>query len=246
MVVGYDKIGVNNRQLLALPFNEGVGVITKDVAKPEHRMTMNDPGGGSFAWGDVALSGTPYLEFVTIGGGVTDGVYLDCPAAASVDLNFVAGSYSVCGWVNWQSDGFSEIVIGRYGTDLDGWDCYFNAGSFSLSLRHNHATLNPNFSSQCFSGGWGVGIWYFFCITRTGGDLFPLMYRNAVPLAMSYEATGMLDPDTCNRDLVVGCRNTKDANWYKGSMWNLRVWDRALQPWEWKFLFERERHRFDI
>ena len=90
MTVGYDKIGVNNRQLLALPFNEGIGVITKDVAKPEHLITLNVPGGGSFTWGKMAISGRPYLGFTAIGGGVADGVYLDCPAADTVDMNFIS------------------------------------------------------------------------------------------------------------------------------------------------------------
>lgn len=72
----FDKVAVNRQMLLSLPFREGVGTITQDVAKPEHLFTQGDPGGGSFAWGNLA-TGCPYLEFVSVGFGVTDGVYLD-------------------------------------------------------------------------------------------------------------------------------------------------------------------------
>ena len=242
---GYDNKPENASILLDLPFYEGVGMITNDQAKPHHPMTMKDPGTGSFSW-DALPSGLGVLTFVTTGGGPAAGVHLDSPAADTADLNFRGGDYSIGGWTKWQSDGFSEIVIGRYGTDLDGWDCFFNAGSFSLSLRHNHASRGPNFSSQCFSSPWGVGVWNFFGISRLGASLYPLMYKNGVAITMSYEATGMLDPDTCNRDLVVGCRNTKDANWFKGSMWGLRVWNRALSAANWRRIFKKERAWFGV
>ena len=243
MPIGYDKLALNYGTLLDLSFLEGSGVITHDRAKPSRVLTQRDPGGGSFAWGNLP-SGYPYLEFTTIGGGATDGVYLDCPAADTVDLDFITDDYTILFWSNWQSDGFSAIVVGRYGTELDGWDCFFNAGSSSLSLRHNHLSLTPNLSSQCFSAGWGVGVWKLAGIIRRGASLYPLMYRNGIPLEMSYEVTGMLDPDTCNRDLVVGCRNTKDANWFKGMLRGLRVWGRALSPREMLMIWNMERHWF--
>jgi len=245
MTLHYDSVGYNREILLDLPFREGTGVITQDVAKPHHPMTMVDPGGGSFVWTELA-NGLTVMEFVTIGGGATDGVYFESGAADTGDLNFTSGDYSIAGWTKWQSDGYSEIIIGRYGTNLDGWDCYYNAGSFSLSLRHNHSSIVGNPNSQCFSTGWGVGVWKFFSISRLGASLYPLHYRNAVPLTMSYEASGMLDPDTCNRDLVIGTRNTKDANWYKGFMWRPRVWKRALSEEEWVQIFERERGWFGV
>ena len=61
MVRGYDKLHLDYGLLLALPFREGVGLITRDVAMPHHELTQNDPGGGSFTWGRV-VSGCPYLQ----------------------------------------------------------------------------------------------------------------------------------------------------------------------------------------
>lgn len=249
MTLGYRKIELNYGQLLSLPFTEGMGTVPHDVIVPSHILTLNDPGGGSFVWGKEAISGCPTLEFVTVGGGPADGVYLDCPAADTVDMNFTTGDYSIGVWINWDSTGgWSEIIIGRYGVDLDGWETYLDisGGLNTLSQRHHHASLAPNNNSNCYSIGWTPNEWHFLGISRTGGNLYPVHYRNGVALDMEYEASGMLDPDTCNRDLVIGCRYTKDANWYKNQMWNIRVWNRALTEEEWLRIFEIERHWFGV
>jgi len=242
-MIGFDKLDINHELLLGLPFREGAGTITHDRAKPHHILTQHVPGGGSFAWGNMD-TGCPYLEFIPIGGGATDGVYLDCPAADTADLNFTSGDYSIGGWINWGAGtSQSEILIGRYATEVDGWDCHLNATlGATLSLRHNHSSLGTNHST-CFSRGWTPGTWWLFGISRLGASLFPLMYRNAAPVVMSYSAGGMLDPDTANRDLVMGARAiTLAGNWYYDYMWNIRVWGRALSEEEWKFIFHREKH----
>lgn len=246
-MIGYDKEGFNYRQLLSLPFNEGVGALAHDVAKPDRTLPMHIPGGGSFTWDNAIKSGCPILEFVTVGGGAGDGVYLDCDWSKSADMDFTTGDYSVACWINWDSTGgWSEIIIGRYGVDWDGWEIYLDisSGLNTVSQRHHHASLTPNLNSNCYSTGWTPGAWHFLGISRIGGNLYPIHYRNGEPLTMSYEDSGMLDPDTCKRDLVIGCRYTKDANWYINQMWNPRVWDRALSRSEWKQIYEIEKHWF--
>lgn len=251
MVKHYDSISINENILLDLPFREGVGTITQDVAKPHHPLTMYDPGGGSFVWGNEA-SGCPTLEFVAVGRGDTDGVYLSCPAADTVDLDFTAGDYSIACWIKWTDIGDSSIIIGRYwitapSTFEDGWEIYLDesAGRNTVSQRHSHASLAPNTNSNCYSVGWTPGTWYLLGISRTGGNLYPIHYRNGVPLTMAYSAAGMLDPDTCNRDLVIGTRCTKDANWFWGKHGKaLRVWGRALSADEHKYIYELERGQF--
>jgi len=245
---GYDNIPINEDILLDLPFREGIGAVTMDHAKPHHPMTMNDPGGGSFAWTSLA-SGLMVLDFVTVGGGFNDGVYLDCPAAKTVDLNFTAGDYSLSAWINWNSAGsWSEIIMARYGVNLDGWETYLNVsgGRNTVSQRHSHVSLAPNTNSTCFSTGWTPGTWALLGISRTGGDLYPVHYRNGVALTMAYEVSGMLDPDTCNRDFVIGCRYTKDANWYKSKMSRPRIWNRALSASDWLTIFKSERDWFGV
>jgi hypothetical protein len=242
----FDKLAVDHGMLLGLPFREGTGTLVLDRAKPHHLLTQHIPGGGSFAWGNLA-TGCPYLQFIPIGGGAADGVYLDSPAADTVDMNFTSGDYSIGGWINWGiGTSQSEIIIGRYATQVDGWDIYLNGVSNTLSHRHHHSSLGAgNLKSECYSTGWIPGSWNFFGVSRVGSSLYPVHYRNGRELDMTYDANGMLDPDTANRDLVVGCRNTKDANWYFDFMWNIRVWDRCLDGEEWKFIYDRERHWFN-
>jgi len=244
----YDSVIENDSILLDLPYREGIGTETKDHAKPHHAVTMHDPGGGSFTWTSLA-SGVMALEFVTVGGGGVDGVYLQSLAADTVDLDFTAGDFSISAWIKWDSTGgWSEIIMGRYGVNLDGWEVYLDisGGLNTVSQRHNHASLNPNFNSNCYSTGWTPGEWAFLGISRIGGDLYPKHYRNGNVLEMSYEVSGMLDPDTCNRDLTIGCRYTKDANWFKGFQYRPRIWNRALSQQEWQAIFNRERDYFGI
>lgn len=244
---GYDLIPENEDILLDLSFYEGVGLITHDQAKPHHSMILNDPGTGSFVWISIA-SGLMVLDFVPVGSGPTQGVYLNASAANTADLDFTNGNFSIGGWINWEWNGQSSIIIGRYGVNFDGWEIYLDesGGRNTVSQRHSHASLTPNLNSNCFSTGWTPGTWAFLGISRTGGDLFPIHYRNGIALTMAYEDSGMLDPDSCNRDLVVGCRYTKDANWYKNQMWGLRIWERTLSAVEWLNIFERERDWFGI
>lgn len=241
-------MAINHSLLLGLPFREGAGVITHDEAKPVRLLTQHVPGGGSFVWGNLA-TGCPYLQFVAVGVGANDGVYLDCLAADTGDLNFISGDYSIGGWFNWDSTGGeSEYIIGRGVVETDGWDMYLNISAHlptgnTLSQRHAHATGGAgNLKSECYSEGWTPGIWWFFGMSRSG--LYPLHYRNAIPLEMDYGGATMLDPDTANRDLVIGARNSKDDHWYRGMMWNLRVWGRALSQEDWSFILHREGHWF--
>lgn len=243
MSVGaFDKLAINNSLLLGVPFREGTGMVTRDEARLHRELTMVDPGGGSFSWGNL-VSGIPYLDFVTGGG---SGVYIECPAADTGDMDFTNDDYSVGGWINWQWNGTSSIIMGRYGVSLDGWELYLDisGGLNTVSQRHHHVSLAPNTYSSCYSTGWTQSEWFLLGVSREAASLYPVHYRNAVPLQMTYEATGMLDPDTCNRDLVIGCRYTKDANWYLNMMWNMRVWNRTLTEADWKFIFLREGHWF--
>lgn len=239
---GYDNVPENDSVVLDVPFREGSGTLTRDHAKPHHPMGMNDPGGGSFVWTTLA-SGLMVLEFVTAGYGVTDGVYFHSSAANTGDLDFTSGDYSIGCWIKWTAGTQSQIIMGRYGVNIDGWEIYLDVsgGKNTVSQRHSHNSLTPNTNSNCYSEGWEPGVWSLLGISRSGSSLYPAHYRNGAALTVTYEASGMLDPDACNRDLTIGCRYTKDSNWYKGQMWRPRIWDRALPPLEWQNMFERER-----
>lgn len=242
MVRGYDKIEVNYGVLLDLPFNEGSGIATHDIAKSHHQdITLVGP-----TWDKVALSNAGVLNF----DGLTD--YLECPAADTLDLDFI-GDYSILCWINWEDTGIAgEIVVGRYDIDVahSGWELYLAAtpGVDSLTTRHHHAgTLVPpitgNPRSACYSVGWTRGVWCLLGVSRAGGGEAQ-HYRNGVPLAMV--TSGLHDPEPCSEDLVVGVRWTKNATYYKGMMKGLRLWGRALSAEEMMDIFETERPLFGV
>ena len=241
-VKGYDK-AINRNQLLALPFEEATGLVTQDVAKPHHPIDMSvvPP-----TW--VALANDRgMLEF----NGASN--YLECAAASCADLDFITGDYSIAGWINWIDTTNSEIIIGRYGVSLDGWELYlWRTPPNYLTLRHHHVSYCPsppcppgNPRTGCYSVGWLPGQWWFMGVTRSGA--YPKMFRNGEALEVTFDPIiGMHDPDTCNRDLVIGTRFTKGSDWYQGRMWNLRVWGRELSDDDMKFIFLTERHLFGV
>ena len=79
-------------------------------------------------------------------------------------------------------------------------------------------------------------------MSRSG--IYTPHYRNGEALVMDYGGATMLDPDTAVRDLIIGARYDLSGNWYRGGMWNPRIWGRALSAIEWKYLYETERHWF--
>ena len=235
MTVGFDKMSVNQELLMSLPFREGTGAITQDYAKPLREVDLiNAP-----AWTTIA-SGLGVLAF---DGGVSD-QYLECPGVETADLDFT-GDYSIVAWVNWKDTTQSEIVVGRYETEVDGWDIYLTSTHIdTLSQRHHHSSLAQT-TDNCYSVGWtpDTGNWYLIGVTRSG--LYPLHYRNGVPLTMSYSAFGFRDPDACNQDLVIGTRGvTKANNFYKGDMQGVRTLGRALSARDHMNVYQLEKHWF--
>lgn len=246
-IIAYDKKSVYHNLLLALPFREATGLITRDRATPHHQ--------------DVDLVGAPSWVSLANGLGVLDfnaaavSHYLECLAVNTADLNFTTGDYSIAVWVNHKDTGHFQpkIVVGRYGVDLDGWEIYLETnailGVHYLEHRHHHASHAPTLRTGCYSTGWTPDTgWALIGITRhkSGGVSYPQHYRNGTLLEMTWVTGGMLDPDTCNRDLVIGARFTKDQDWYDGRMWNLRIWNRELSEDEMRFLFNCERHWFGV
>lgn len=243
MVKGYDKLRVDYGMLLDLPFNEGIGAVTRDIAKPHHQNValVHAP-----TWERVDLSNTPVLDF----DGAND--YLECPAAATIDLDFTFEDYSILCWINPLDTGGAEMIMGRYALDgagngIGGWELFLFAigGGGSLNSRHSHATLGAgNEDDSCFSTGWFPGSWVLIGVSRSG--LYPVHYRDGVPLAMTYGPSGMRNPDAIVQDLVIGVRFSKNANYYKGKMKRPRIINRALTASDMRDVFEMERHLFGV
>jgi len=228
----YDDLPLNEDMLLDLPFREGTGAITQDLAKPHHAVDLiNTP-----TWASEA-SGLGVLTF--------DGTseYAEAQGADTADLDFTNGDYSVSAWIKWAAGQSSQIVIARYEVSVSGWEVYLYeaAPTFSLTLRHHHAA-GATTRTGVNSLGWTQGVWHHMGISRVGAAAYH--YRNGVLLDTTITPGGLIDPATCNQDLVIGIRYSKDTNWYKGSMWRPRVWGRALSAKEWLTLYELERGWF--
>lgn len=238
MSVGlFDKAETNHQLLLSLPFREGTGVLTRDVAKPCHEdVTLV----GAPAWVSLA-TGLGVLDF----NGITD--YGECAAADTADLNFTSEDYSITAWIYRGVSAQSQIVLGRYLVDTDGWETYFYTSGIHeyLTLRHHHASLAPApVRTACYSDDWTTGQWFHLAITRSG--LYPKHFRNGNEIEVTYSVGGLQDPDTCVRDLVIGCRTTKNADWYSQYMWDPRIWLGELSAVQIKTLFHMDAHWFGL
>lgn len=231
MTLAYDKRTINNQLCLDLPFREATGILAHDRARADRQIDfVNTP-----TWATIA-SGLGVLDFDE-----PSHEYLECDTLDTTDLDFTTGDYSIAVWLNWCDTTSSEIIVARYELDVDGWETYFYDSI--LQLRHHHAGGATD-RTGAYSYGWTPLIWWLMGITRSGA--YPLHYRNGVELEMGYSTGGMLDPATCNQDLVIGVRYSKDNDWYDGQMQGLRIWDRELSSSEMMMLFQRERHWFGV
>jgi len=239
MTVSYDSIAENNGILLDLPFTEGIGTVTRDRAKPHHS--------------DVDLINTPTWETIASGLGVltfdrASQEYLELDTANSLDFNFEGGNYSISAWIRWEDPMTSVNIMGRYELDHSGWEVYLYAGGSGqnyLTQRHHHAgtLVSGNPRSGCYSEGWTPEVWWLFGSSR-GGVGEATHYRNGVELPMV--TGGLVDPESCAQDFLIGARYTKNADFYNGKMWRPRIWNRALTEADWVNIFEKERDWFGV
>jgi len=233
---GYDNLPINHQILLDLPFREGSGIITRDVAKPHHQ--------------NVALVNTPTWESLVSGLGVIDldGVdqYLQLLAASCVDLNFTSEDYSLGGWVYFRAGGDdNKTPMSRFLLDNNGWELYHWTNEI-LTLRHHHAgtIVDGNPRTGAYSRNWAFGKWWFMGVSRSGavaqfwrGDASGLA---ALPTTIT--AGGLIDPETCAQNLNIG-RSPADENYHNGKLWRPRVWgDRYLSEADWTQIFNIEKH----
>jgi len=147
------------------------------------------------------------------------------------DLN---AGYTIMGWINWDTTGQSEVIIGRYEVDVGGWELYLyeTGGIYSLNQRHHHAgtviDLHPRTAS--YSNGWTAGTTWHFTVVFNGSGTDATHYRNGVPVVVASSTGGMLDFESTTQDLVVGIRYSKDANWYSGWMSKIKFYPYIWTP----------------
>jgi len=241
-MIGYDNLAINHQILLDLPFREGSGAITRDVAKPHHQ--------------DVDLINTPTWESLISGLGVIDlnGVneYLQLLAASCADLDFTSEDYSLGGWVYFRAGGaVDKTPIGRFLVDNNGWELYHYAANEILTLRHHHSLSIPpggaNPRTGAYSGGWAFGKWWFMGVSRSGASA--QFYRGdasgLVALPTTITTGGLIDPEACGQNLYIG-NDPTNTNLHTGKLWRPRVWGRALTWSDWMHIFNMAGHWFGV
>ena len=221
----YDNVKYHRRMLLDLPFLEGTGIITQDVAKPHHPITLaNTPTWSSLASGK---------QILTLDGSTE---YLQCLNASCLDLGFTSGDYSIGGCFEWTTAGDdSQIIIGRYQVDVGGWELYlYSTGA--MTLRHHHAA-GATIRTGCYSMGWGYDAKAFFGVSRSGSS--GQFYRNGA--AITTVSDVLIDPEATDQDLVIGVRFSKSDNNFKGNFGRLFIAGEALSADDWSEIYELEK-----
>ena len=159
--------------------------------------------------------------------------------------------YTIEGWINWEiAAEISQIVIGRYELDVSGWELYLSkvAAVVSVTQRHHHAgtIVDTHPRSATFSNGWTENTPWHMAVVFQGNGTDCIHYRNAVPVAVTSSTGGIRAFEETSRDLVLGARYTKDANWYQGEMSKLRMLDYILTPGQIYVIFNAERSLFGV
>jgi len=230
MTVMYDSISYNRRMLLDLPFREGIGVITQDVAKPHHPVTLvNTPSWTTLPSGKMAMG--------LAGWGSTE--YAQCLNAACADLGFTDSDFSIGGWFTWENTvEDSQILIGRYEVSVGGWEVYLTeAGALRyLSLRLHHAG-GASLRTGAYSLGWAYSALSHFGISKIGNTAY--FYRNGEPVTTVSDV--LINPEATTQDLVIGIRYTKNANMLSGLTPRLVVAEEGLTAEDWKNMYKNQK-----
>lgn len=229
MARSLDKDTLGHGLLLSLPFSEGVGTATvKDIARPHHLVSQaNSP-----AWTQLP-SGQPVMSF----NGVNE--YLSATGASTADLDFVAGDFSIAMWAYIEDMSSAMILAGRYELDVSGWELYtFN---YYLNLRISTGGADPSVS--CYGKTYNPDTWMLLGLSRAGA--YPRFWRDGREMEATYETGGIPNPTTSAQDLVIGVRYSKNANYLNGKLGGLRIWNRALEPYEHRRIYDEERHLYE-
>jgi|GEM_PF-2318871 len=235
-VAGYDKIDVNKGLLLDLPFEEGVGVLAHDVAKPHHVASL---AGHAPAWSEIVSSGLGILDF---GAGLN--TYLEIPGADTLDLDFT-GDFSLAAWICPIYTAQPLVIMCRNTTGTCGWCMWlYNNITYGpiLSFRASHGGVAPGYS-ECWAGNFPGSVWQLAGYSYDSVAQTITCYKNGLPITTNYTPP-FPAPVACGagNKVLIGCQEGEASNWYEGKMRRPRAWGRTLSDSDWRFLWNSEKH----
>lgn len=228
MAIGYDKLSLNHELLLGLTFEEMIGTVTYDRAKPAHPCTLHN----APTWGSLA-SGLPYLDFNS-----ATPHWLDCPVAATGDLDFTSEAFSQAIWIN-RDTGVLSHIISRVDVASEGWYWYIDIAGAVLfyTVNAGGSQITTTYVNEII-----VGNWYLIGITRSVGSV--RIFKNGKDV--TYSADTHEDPSSVNEELHIGIARDETSNPFDGKIALPRIWGRQLAEWEMLEIFNIERHWFGV
>lgn len=234
---GYDNIVANRQIALDLPFYEGVGGITHDVAKPHQIATLTGPP----TWTNASATGLSDLGILQFNGAAH---YLQIAGADSTDLDFT-GDFTLLEWIYAISmDPGSNSLMCRNEVDASGWSMYVTldagAGNY-LSLRTNQVGSH----TDAYISNIPVATWLLLGYTRNQAGESAIGYKNGVAQTTTM-APNILDPITSAQKLLVSVEDGEGSVFFDGYQWRPRAWPRELLASEMLYIFEAERHFFGV
>lgn len=238
---GYDKSDLQKGLLVSLPFDEGIGTNTHDIASPHHPFVFGGVGHNP-TW--VQLSSG--LWVLNCAGADPDYIY--SPAASNGDIEFTSSDFTIVMWIypTTLTSGSSKNMISCHtGTYSNGWVFYLSGGStgqynWQSSLMCVHGSSQwVGFSTQTI----GPNVWYLVGGTRTQTMLSP--YING---RFNYQTVvgSPGNPDAYSADCRIACRSVDLMSPFYGYVGLPRIWNRALSPAEHMEIFNRERDLFGV
>jgi hypothetical protein len=229
-MIGFDNYSINHQLLLALPFEEMIGVITHDNAKPHHILTLT---GTPPTWNSL-VTGFPYIAF----DGAAD--YLQCPAANSDDLRFSTGDFTLLAWLYNTGPVGIDTIMCQNTVDACGWEFDIdNTGK--IALRTNQAGAHTEISA---AAAFTSSAWQLVGVTRhtTSGQF----YVNGEQALTTGTLTDAVQCGAGANIFFVGVQNLAASNFWGGYMALPRIWERELSDDEMKEIFDVERHWYNI
>jgi len=230
-MIGYDKLSLNFNLLYHLTLEETLAAMPTvgDRAKPHHTTT---PNGGTIAYGALP-SGFPYFDLTRA---TPD--YLDCPAAATNDLDFTTGDFSGAIWVYRDLDLQADLICKSNGVTGYVFGLNVAAGEIRITTYQAGPTSQASLSA---AGIVPATTWTLLGFSRDGAVCRVFVNGRDVT---DTAGTHINPASAAALDLNIGVANDKASNAFDGRLTQPRLWGRALSVLEHLQLFNMERHWF--
>ena len=230
MSIGYDQLSKNAYQLLAVPMFEATGAVSvKDIAKPHHVTTQTN----SPTWTQLA-SGLWVLDFDSA---IPE--FLEIAAAASADLDFTSGDFSLVWWMNPDAIALYRLFC-RGLLDTDGYFISLLATG-AISVTTNQAAASQVTESAASMAV--AGTYAYWGVSRSGSSI--RIFRNGRDVTSVVGAH--TNPLTAARKFLTGIYDDEASNPVDGKLWNPRVLSGiSLSEYTHRLFFEMERKWFRV